>query len=160
MDATGRRDLMLKLAALLERDRAYFEELESLDNGKPLGREGQYGTTGDVHLVIQHFKYFAGWADKIQGSTIPIDGNYFCYTRKEPVGVCGCIIPWNFREYGLDPIRLYIDRFSITYSSHYFFTFLISARHAGLEACTGACYRLHHRVENKRKDASLGTCLC
>lgn len=85
---------MLKLADLMERDKDYLEELEALDNGKPLGREGQYGTTADVFLAIAQFKYYAGWADKIQGKTIPIDGNFFCYTRREPVGVCGCIIPW------------------------------------------------------------------
>jgi acyl-CoA reductase-like NAD-dependent aldehyde dehydrogenase len=96
MDGTGRRDLMLKLADLIERDRDYLENLEALDNGKPLGREGQYGTHMDVHLVIQHYRYFAGWADKMKGSTIPVEGNVFAYTRKEPIGVCGCIIPWNF----------------------------------------------------------------
>jgi aldehyde dehydrogenase (NAD+) len=96
MDGTGRRDLLLKLADLIERDREYLEDLEALDNGKPLGREGQYGTSMDVHLVIQHYRYFAGWADKIKGSTIPVDDNFLCYTRKEPIGVCGCIIPWNF----------------------------------------------------------------
>jgi aldehyde dehydrogenase (NAD+) len=96
MDATGRRDLLLKLADLMEKDKEYLEELEALDNGKPLGREGQYGTTADVFLAIAQFRYYAGWADKIQGKTIPVDGNMFCYTRREPVGVCGCIIPWNF----------------------------------------------------------------
>jgi aldehyde dehydrogenase (NAD+) len=96
MDGTGRRDLLLKLADLIERDREYLEELEALDNGKPLGREGQYGTTADVYLTIQQLRYYAGWADKLQGKTIPVDGNVFCYTRREPVGVCGCIIPWNF----------------------------------------------------------------
>jgi acyl-CoA reductase-like NAD-dependent aldehyde dehydrogenase len=80
MDGTGRRDLMLKLADLIERDRDYLENLEALDNGKPLGREGQYGTHMDVHLVIQHYRYFAGWADKMKGSTIPVDGNTFAYT--------------------------------------------------------------------------------
>lgn len=89
-------DLLLKLADLMEKDKEYLEELEALDNGKPLGREGQYGTTADVFLAIAQFRYYAGWADKIQGKTIPIDGNMFCYTRREPVGVCGCIIPWNF----------------------------------------------------------------
>jgi aldehyde dehydrogenase (NAD+) len=96
MDGTKRRDLMLKLADLIERDRDYFEHLEAFDNGKPLGRKGQYGTSTDIHLVIQHYRYFAGWADKMHGSTIPVDGNLFCYTRKEPIGVCACIIPWNF----------------------------------------------------------------
>lgn len=96
MDGTGRRDLLLKLADLIERDREYLEELEALDNGKPLGREGQYGTTADVYLTVQQFRYYAGWADKLQGKTIPVNGNVFCYTRREPIGVCGCIIPWNF----------------------------------------------------------------
>ena len=60
LDGSGRRDLLLKLADLIERDRDYLEELEALDNGKPLGRQGQYGTSADVHLLIQHFRYFAG----------------------------------------------------------------------------------------------------
>ena len=46
--------------------------------------------------MIDCFRYYAGWADKIHGQTIPIRGNYFCYTRREPVGVVGQIIPWNF----------------------------------------------------------------
>jgi aldehyde dehydrogenase (NAD+) len=96
MDANQRRNLMLKLADLIERDRAYLEELESLNNGKPMGRDGQYGTAVDLHLTIEHYRYFAGWADKIHGKTIPVEGNFFCYTRREPVGVCAAIIPWNF----------------------------------------------------------------
>ena len=97
MDGTGRRDLILKFAALIDRDRDYLVKLESLDNGKPLGHEGQYGSAREVYLVIQFYRYFAGWADKLTGSTIPVDGsNVFCYTRKEPTGVCGSIIPWNF----------------------------------------------------------------
>lgn len=50
----------------------------------------------DVSITVAVYRYYAGWADKIQGKTIPIDGNNLCYTRREPVGVCGCIIPWNF----------------------------------------------------------------
>ena len=50
----------------------------------------------DLPLVIACYRYYAGWADKIQGKTIPISGDYFCYTRHEPVGVVGQIIPWNF----------------------------------------------------------------
>jgi len=96
MDASERGRLLNKLADLMERDTDYLEELESLDNGKPLGREGQYGTKVDVALTIKLYRYMAGWADKIQGKTIPVDGNTFCYTRREPVGVCGAIIPWNF----------------------------------------------------------------
>jgi aldehyde dehydrogenase (NAD+) len=45
---------------------------------------------------VARYRYFAGWADKIQGKTIPIDGDFFCYTLHEPVGVVGQIIPWNF----------------------------------------------------------------
>ena len=50
----------------------------------------------DVDLSIKCYRYYAGWADKNYGKTIPIDGPYFSYTRHEPVGVCGQIIPWNF----------------------------------------------------------------
>ena len=85
---------MLKLADLIERDHEYIEELEAMDNGKPLGRNGQYGTKGDVGLCIAHFRYFAGWADKIHGKVIPVDGNNLCFTRREPIGVAACIIPW------------------------------------------------------------------
>ena len=66
--------------------------LESLDNGKPVS----VAKAVDVAATVACYRYFAGWADKIQGKTIPIDGNYFCYTRHEPVGVVGQIIPWNF----------------------------------------------------------------
>ena len=66
-------------------------QLESLDNGKPLGF-----ALIDVNMSVDIFRYFAGWADKIMGSTIPICGPYLCYTREEPVGVCVQIIPWNF----------------------------------------------------------------
>ncbi len=50
----------------------------------------------DLPLVIDCLRYYAGWADKIHGDTIPMRGDYFCYTRREPLGVCGQIIPWNF----------------------------------------------------------------
>ena len=49
----------------------------------------------DVAKTIACYRYFAGWADKVQGKTIPIDGDFFCYTRHEPIGVVGQIIPWN-----------------------------------------------------------------
>jgi len=95
MDGSKRRDLLLKLAELIERDMEYLEELESLDNGKPLGRNGAYGSKFDMMGSAAGFRYYAGWADKLQGKVIPVDGNNLCYTRREPVGVCGCIIPWN-----------------------------------------------------------------
>jgi aldehyde dehydrogenase (NAD+) len=66
--------------------------LESLDNGKPYG----VAKAVDVGATVGCYRYFAGWADKIQGKTIPVDGEFFCYTRHEPVGVVGQIIPWNF----------------------------------------------------------------
>jgi len=96
MNGSGRRDLLLKLASLIDRDRDILQKLESLDNGKPVGLGGQYGSSTDVHLVIQCYRYYAGWADKITGQSIPVDGNMLCYTRREPIGVCGAIIPWNF----------------------------------------------------------------
>jgi aldehyde dehydrogenase (NAD+) len=61
MDGTGRRDLILKLADLIERDREYLETLESLDNGKPLGHEGQYGTKVDLDLTIKHYIATRTW---------------------------------------------------------------------------------------------------
>mmetsp|Transcript_17492 Transcript_17492/g.25713 ORF Transcript_17492/g.25713 Transcript_17492/m.25713 type:complete len:504 (-) Transcript_17492:387-1898(-) len=96
MDGTARRDLMLKFAELVERDRDFLEELESMDNGKPIGRLGMYGSSVDIDLLLKYYRYFAGWADKISGQTIPVEGNIFCYTRKEPLGACGVIVPWNY----------------------------------------------------------------
>jgi aldehyde dehydrogenase (NAD+) len=83
---------MNKLADLIEEESAELAALESLDNGKPI-RDSK---AADLPLTIDCLRYYAGYADKIHGQTIPIRGNYFCYTRKEPVGVVGQIIPWNF----------------------------------------------------------------
>ena len=60
--------------------------------GKPLN----IARIADIPLSAEHFRYYAGWADKIHGKTIPCDGNYFAYTLHEPIGVVGQIIPWNF----------------------------------------------------------------
>jgi aldehyde dehydrogenase (NAD+) len=92
MSATQRGRLLYKLADLIEQHADELARLETLDNGKPL-RDSQ---KADVPLTIACYRYYAGWADKIQGKTIPISGPYFCYTRHEPVGVVGQIIPWNF----------------------------------------------------------------
>lgn len=92
MDASKRGALLHKFADLVERDKVYLASLETLDNGKPF--TDSYN--GDLPTVARIFRYFAGWPDKMQGRTIPIDGSFFCYTRHEPVGVCGQIIPWNF----------------------------------------------------------------
>lgn len=92
MDASERGVLLNKLADLIERDRIYIASLETLDNGKPF-KDAFYI---DMTATIKTLRYYAGWTDKIQGRTIPVDGTSFCYTRHEPVGVCGQIIPWNF----------------------------------------------------------------
>jgi aldehyde dehydrogenase (NAD+) len=92
MDARDRGQLMFRLADLLEAEADELAALETLDNGKPI-RDAK---AADIPLVIDCIRYYAGWADKIQGQTIPIRGDYFCYTRREPVGVVGQIIPWNF----------------------------------------------------------------
>ncbi|KAJ2949627.1 hypothetical protein O0L34_g15551 [Tuta absoluta] len=92
MDPSERGRLINKLADLIERDRVYLASLETLDNGKPY----LAAYHGDVAGVIKNLRYYAGWADKNHGYTLPIDGKYFAYTRHEPVGVCGQIIPWNF----------------------------------------------------------------
>lgn len=97
MPASGRRDLILKLASLIERDAKELAELETMDNGKPLSADlNEYGSTADIHLVVQCLRYYAGHADKITGTTIPVDANHLVYTVREPVGVCAAIIPWNF----------------------------------------------------------------
>jgi aldehyde dehydrogenase (NAD+) len=92
MDARDRGRLLNKLADLIDQNIDELAELETLDNGKPISEARQ----GDLPLVVDCLRYYAGWADKIHGQTIPIRGNYFCYTRREPVGVAGQIIPWNF----------------------------------------------------------------
>uniref|UniRef100_A0A8C6UCY0 aldehyde dehydrogenase (NAD(+)) n=1 Tax=Neogobius melanostomus TaxID=47308 RepID=A0A8C6UCY0_9GOBI len=92
MDASHRGLLLSKLADAIERNSAYLAELETLDNGKPYA----VAYTVDLPNVVKCLRYYAGWADKWEGKTIPIDGDFFCYTRHEPVGVCGQIIPWNF----------------------------------------------------------------
>lgn len=92
MDASQRGVLMNRLADLLERDRHYLACLETLDNGKPY----KVSYNVDLELVIRCYRYYAGLSDKNQGSVIPVDGDYFSYTRHEPVGVVGQIIPWNF----------------------------------------------------------------
>ncbi|XP_060579656.1 retinal dehydrogenase 2-like [Ruditapes philippinarum] len=91
MDASQRGRLLYKYADLIERDIAYLASLETLDNGKPFK-----SSVGDMKFAIKVVRYYAGWSDKNQGKTIPVDGSYFAYTRHEPVGLCGQIIPWNY----------------------------------------------------------------
>jgi len=92
MSASARGQLMYKLAELMEEHKEELAQLETLDNGKPIKETSQ----ADIPLAIDHMRYYAGWATKIVGQTIPVNGQYFNYTRHEPVGVVGQIIPWNF----------------------------------------------------------------
>jgi aldehyde dehydrogenase (NAD+) len=92
LDARERGRLMFRLADLMEENLEELAALESLDNGKPI-RDAR---AADLPLAIDCIRYYAGYADKVHGQTIPVRGNFFTYTRKEPVGVVGQIIPWNF----------------------------------------------------------------
>jgi len=93
MPAAGRERLMRALADAVDARAEEFAQIESLDNGKPVGL-AQYV---DVAGAVGHLRYFAGWPTKIEGGVLPVAApNMHCYTRREAVGVCGQIIPWNF----------------------------------------------------------------
>jgi phenylacetaldehyde dehydrogenase len=93
MSPSARGHCISRLADLIEQHGEEFAQLESLDNGKPL----TIARVADIPLAVDLFRYMAGWATKIEGNTIPISaGNYFAYTLREPIGVVGQIIPWNF----------------------------------------------------------------
>jgi acyl-CoA reductase-like NAD-dependent aldehyde dehydrogenase len=91
--AAQRATLMNRLADLVEQNADQLAELESLDNGKPV----KLARIIDVNQTIAWLRHFAGWTERIHGDVIPVrQPDMHCYTRKEPVGVCGQIIPWNF----------------------------------------------------------------
>src|SRR4051812_13248898 len=92
ISARDRGRMIYKLSQLIEQNSADLAALETADNGKPI-KETTYV---DLPQVVENFEYFAGWATKIEGETIPVPGEMFNYTLREPVGVCGQIIPWNF----------------------------------------------------------------
>ena len=92
MSARDRGRLLYKLSQLIEQNAAELAAIETADNGKPI-KESLYV---DLPQVVENFEYFAGWATKIEGETIPVPGKMFNYTLREPIGVCGQIIPWNF----------------------------------------------------------------
>ncbi|HYY56313.1 MAG TPA: betaine-aldehyde dehydrogenase [Pyrinomonadaceae bacterium] len=92
MSARDRGRLLYKLSQLIEQNSKELAALETSDNGKPI-RESTYV---DLPQVVENFEYFAGYATKIEGETIPVPGQMFNYTLREPLGVCGQIIPWNF----------------------------------------------------------------
>jgi len=91
MDASKRGLYLNKLADLVIRDLQILASLECLDVGKPFVH-----ALGDVQGVAKMFRYYSGFADKLCGKTVPVDGEFFTYTRIEPVGVVGAILPWNF----------------------------------------------------------------
>jgi acyl-CoA reductase-like NAD-dependent aldehyde dehydrogenase len=85
--------LLNRFADLLEAHSDELAELESLDTGKPV----KLAKIVDVASAVAHFRYFAGWPERLGGGIVPVrQPDMLCYTRKEPVGVCGQIIPWNF----------------------------------------------------------------
>src|SRR2546422_1162305 len=92
ISARERGRMIYKLSQLIEAHAGELAELETMDNGKPI-KESTYI---DLPGVVENFEYFAGWSTKIEGETIPVPGQMFNYTLREPVGVCGQIIPWNF----------------------------------------------------------------
>ncbi|KAK9739225.1 Aldehyde dehydrogenase family [Popillia japonica] len=91
LDASARGLLLQKLANLIQRDVDYLSKLESLDNGKTVA-----DSVFDIGCAVDTFRYYAGIADKSCGRTIPADAGLFSMTRREPVGVVGQIIPWNY----------------------------------------------------------------
>jgi len=93
MTGPKRAMLLHRLADLVEKNAEKLAMLESMDNGKPLSEAQRV----DVPSTVKIFRYYAGWADKLTGETIPGGSNdVFTYTVKEPVGVCAQILPWNF----------------------------------------------------------------
>jgi len=92
LDPHARSELLWRLADLIQERGSELAEVETRDNGKPLFEAGKV----DVPSVVQNFRYYAGWADKLTGETIPVSGPFLNYTLRQPVGVVGAIVPWNF----------------------------------------------------------------
>ena len=91
MDAMDRGELVARIGRAIADRAEELTELETLDNGKPV-REAAI----DIDQASDAFRYYAGWASKLEGETIPVRGKVLNYTIREPVGVVGGIIPWNF----------------------------------------------------------------
>lgn len=91
LDASARGTLVNRLADYIQRDATTIANLETLDNGKAFE-----DSVFDVQCSVDTLRYYAGYADKVYGKTIPSDGLFFTMTRKEPIGVVGQIIPWNY----------------------------------------------------------------
>ena len=92
MGARERSKLLWKVGDLILQNADELAMIESMDNGKPIFEARHV----DIPAAAEVFYYYAGWCTKIEGETIPVPGNYFNYTLREPCGVCGLITPWNF----------------------------------------------------------------
>ncbi|MGH7459153.1 MAG: aldehyde dehydrogenase family protein [Longimicrobiaceae bacterium] len=92
LDGRRRGRLLYAIADGIEQRADELARLETLDNGKPVREARMF----DLRGAIDCFRYYAGWADKIEGEVIPVPGPFLNYTRREPVGVCAAIIPWNY----------------------------------------------------------------
>jgi len=92
LSASERGVLLWKLADLLEKNRDELARLETMDTGKPIAESSRI----DIPLAVDVFRYCAGASTKLEGSTIPVSGPFFNYTLREPIGVVGLIVPWNF----------------------------------------------------------------
>jgi aldehyde dehydrogenase (NAD+) len=91
LSARKRGRLLAKTADLLEARLDEFARLETAHNGKTL-----FESKIEISMTVSTLRYYGGWADKITGDTLPVEGAFFCYTLREPVGVVGAIVPWNF----------------------------------------------------------------
>ncbi|MBK9123518.1 MAG: aldehyde dehydrogenase family protein [Chloroflexi bacterium] len=93
LSPSERGQILWRFAEQIERHSEVLAQLDSLDNGKPVS----VARTSDVPLAVEHLRYFAGWANKVQGATIPVnEPNTLNYTLREPIGVCALIVPWNY----------------------------------------------------------------
>jgi aldehyde dehydrogenase (NAD+) len=92
LDPSRKEKILWDLAELIAKNKDELARLESMENGKTL-REA---ASADVEPAIDAFRYYAGWVRKIYGETIPVDGPFLNYTLREPVGVVGAIVPWNY----------------------------------------------------------------
>ncbi|HWO90007.1 MAG TPA: aldehyde dehydrogenase family protein [Gemmatimonadales bacterium] len=101
LPARQRGAMLVKAADILQGRLAEFAELETRQNGKVL-----FESKIEISMSADVLRYFGGWADKITGHTLPVSGNFFTYTLKEPVGVVGAITPWNF------PLNLAVWKFA------------------------------------------------
>jgi aldehyde dehydrogenase (NAD+) len=92
MSASDRGKILWKIGDLIDKYNEELGTLETLDNGKPVFESRQV----DLPMVAEVFRYYAGWATKIHGETVPVRGPFLNYTLREPIGVVAAIVPWNF----------------------------------------------------------------